>query len=161
MSDTRTVDAGTLSAAVRTLTAISWPVPVDDVARVVADLGWTVVAGTEGEFLKADTGWGLSRSIADLSSDDGALTTISFRVTDVVSAETPWRADFINDAFATSVTTVGAELGAPTTRRRKPTPQVAWELSNGGRLTVSGIESSVSVVVVSAEYAEVLRELGD
>ena len=31
-------------------------------------LGWTVVPGTEGRYLTAETGWQLTRSTADFSS---------------------------------------------------------------------------------------------
>ena len=161
MVNPRMVDADVLAAALRTLAAVSWPVPIGDVPALVAALGWTVVPGTEGEFLKADTGWPVSRTTADFSSDRFGLTEVSFPVSDIVLDKTPWRADFINDALSTAVATATAELGGPSTRIRKPNPKVWWDLPNGGRITVSAIELAVSVDVHSAEYSAVMRDLGN
>lgn len=73
---------------------VSWPVVDAAVGSLVEQLGWKIVSDPSDEFVRADTGWALSRPTADLSSDSGELTSVSFRITDVVLDEVDWRADF-------------------------------------------------------------------
>ena len=160
MSDAHVAPIELVSDVLARIAAITWPVAEADEPALVEALGWTVVPGTEGRYLEAETGWPINRSTADFSSGRiEQLTSISFSVTDVVAEPAPWRADFLNDALAEIVTAVKSVLGSPTATRRRPEPEAIWKLANGGRITIAIIESSVDVIAHSAEYAEVMDTL--
>ena len=160
MADLRVVEADVLAAALRTLAGVSWPVPVDEVPGLVASLGWTVAPGSSSRSLEADTGWALSSAAADFSSDKLALATVSFRVTDDLLDASPWRGRLLRDAFTVAVAVATSEFGEPTARIAGPTPQVWWDLLGGGRLEIAVADTSVTVGVYSAEYADEVRRLG-
>ena len=159
MTDPRVVDATELARVLRTLAAVRWPVPVDEVPGLVATLGWTVVAGTGGRSLHARTGWALDGAPADFSSDKLGLATVSFGVTDEVPDAAPWRGRLLRDAFTTVAAVASAEFGAPTGGVPRPDPQAWWDLPGGGRIEIGVGDTSVAVGVYSAEYADEVRSL--
>lgn len=160
MADVRVVEPDVLAAALRTLAGVDWPVPVDEVPGLVAALGWTVLPGTGGRSLQADTGWALSSAAADFSSDKLALATVSFGITDDLFDVSPWRGRLLREAFIAAVAVATPELGEPTGRIAGPTAQVWWDFLGGGRLEIAVADTSVAVGVYSAEYAEEVRRLG-
>jgi hypothetical protein len=153
------VDADVLTAALRTLAGASWPIPVDEVPGLVASLGWAVVPGTEGRSLQADTGWPLSSAAANFTSDKLGLATVSFAVTDDLLDASPWRGRLLRDAFTTVVAVATPEVGEPTGRVAGATPQVWWDLPNGGRIEIAVADTSVMVGAYSSEYADDVRRL--
>lgn len=154
------VDADVLSAALRTLAGVSWPVPVDEVPDLVASLGWTVVPGTGGRSLQADPGWELSSAPADFVSDKLGLATVSFPVTDDLLDASPWRGRLLREALAAAVAIAAPHLGEPTGRIAGPSPQVWYDLPAGGRIEIVASDTSVIVGAYSAEYADEVRRLG-
>ena len=157
MTDARLVPGGVLSPALSTFASLTWPVPDSKLPGLISALGWSVLPGTEDPYLKADTGFDINRQIADFSSHDATLTSVSFRVSDVVVDETPWRDDFLQDAFASAVDCASRALGRWSSRSRGSRPQAVWDLPSGGHITISRAKSSVSVEVESAEYAGATR----
>jgi hypothetical protein len=140
--------------------ALTWPVPQDDLPSLVGALGWSVTSDSgEGDVL-ADSALPINRPTAQLTCIRGELNSVSFAVTDVVLEQTPWRAGFLQDAFADIVAGATQALGSPAKRTRKPSPEVRWELANGGRVTITMLSASISVAVDSARYADALRTLG-
>ena len=160
MSRVDDVRTSPLGSVIRVLGGLVWPVSETQLPQLAKTLGWAVTSAPGGRHVRADTTLPVNRRSATFSCRNGQLTSITFRTSDVMPDDVPGRADAINDAFTDAVSSTSEVLGAPTRRVKSREPEAVWELPNGGRLTVSAIESSVSVVAHSAEHAADLRRLG-
>jgi hypothetical protein len=160
MAEANATSAEQIAALLSRFAAVTWPVPEAEVSALVNTLGWSVTSDSGKGIVLADSALPINRSDAELTCVRGELNSVSFAVTDVVLEQTPWREEFLRDAFADVVDGATQALGAPAKRLRKPNPQVRWELANGGRVTITMLSVSISVEVASAHYAEALRTLG-
>ena len=143
----------------RRISTLVWPIAMEDEPAVVQQLGWTVVPGTEGRYLTAETGWQLTRSTADVSSGRvEQLTSITFRVTDIVEEQGTGTSEALDDAFAEIVAGVQQVLGDPASRFRKP-PTVTWEPASGGSIVIVRSDAAISVNAYSAKYTKARRTL--
>ena len=159
-SDARVAPVDQVAHVVSEFAALTWPLPDREVPALVERLGWTVIPGAEGKYLEADTGWRLNQNAADFSSDNHELTNVSFRVTDVILADVPWRSDFLDDAFTIVLGFLTSQFGPPTATERGSRPYGHRDLINHGRVAIARIKSSVTANGSSAEWAEVNRRLG-
>ena len=143
----------------RRVAALRWPIALADEPAVVEQLGWTVVPGTEGPYLEADTRWPVNRSTAEFLCDRSEeLTSIDFCVTDVVDDPAADQRDALDDAFAELVTAATSALGEPAQRSRAPA-KVTWLTPTGGSLSVTHHGVAVQVDVNSAKLTEAKRIL--
>ena len=159
MTTLRTAKPDEVAEVLRRIAGLSWPIPMDDEPAVVEQLGWTVVPGTEGRYLQADTGWGLNRSSADFASGRiEQLTSITFRVTDIIDEPDAASDDFPADAFADVVAAALRVLGEPSERSRRP-PTVTWLTAGGGSIAISHSDAAVTVNAYSAKLTTAKRTL--
>ncbi|WP_375482458.1 DUF6301 family protein [uncultured Jatrophihabitans sp.] len=159
MAGARGIDANALAKALRIFAGVRWPVAVDDVPDLVASLGWTIVPGTGGRSLQAQTGRTSHRTPAELTSDKLGLATVSFDITDDVPDASTWGGRLLRESFTDAAAIVATELGAPSGRFGGSTPQAWWDLPGGSRVEVGVGATAVTVGVYSAEYAEEIRTL--
>ena len=143
---------------VQVFASTPWPYPEAGIPDLVERLGWRLISPPDAEFPEADTSLPLQWATADFMSLDGELNGILFRVTDVVDDEAPWRADFVNDAYVTTIRAISTALGKPDQRGRTPDSRYTyWELATGGRITLYAFTSHLAIDVISAMYADLDR----
>ena len=95
------------------------------------------------------------------SRTSGHVGTVEFRITDVVQEDSPDRVAFMSNVFSAVVARFRATWGKGKVKRGKHEQRALWDLPGGSRVEISNIWSSVTCSILSPDYAEVERYLGE
>jgi hypothetical protein len=139
MTERRVLSDQEITDLVTELRSLEWSWSPDEVERVVAGLGWTIMGRARRDFvLETEFGMGTGSVEVDRSDRVERITTTVSTPVDPDAAED--RA-FTQDAFARAVAAATRTLGEPTQRVPGEYPEVRWR----------GAESTIAVKRVSSE----------
>ncbi|MGM1059022.1 DUF6301 family protein [Saccharothrix sp. Mg75] len=126
---------------------IPWPVSRADAQRRAVDrLGWVIEVEDGLGYLvnPAFTPPGVSMSGID------TVSSVRFRITDVVAEETPATRAFLGDLFTLAVREGAARLGRPSLRRDRGCTDATWEVETA-QVTITLLSRSVAVRFLTPE----------
>jgi hypothetical protein len=149
MTAWRALDADALRDLVTRLRGLSWQWQASELPAVADKLGWRLTRQSPGGGASASTGEFGGREVTVVGRD-GAVQTVSVRVSDSAGQQTPEGRAFLRDAFADSVDALTHLLGTPTKRRLGDRPTVRWR---DDELTVSVIGFGNSILLTIAPTA--------
>lgn len=122
--------------------AFSWR--IEDVAELVAGLGWREVDRAPGGSVRAATGLPVNDARAEVWTGEGVVDRVSVQASDRVTRSDPDGAATLQDAFVAAVAAASAVFGEPTDRRPGAGAEVRWRRAGE---TVRVIRGAASVVI--------------
>lgn len=148
---------GDLLAITRLWVDQGWPIAPQQADEAARSLGWR--EPEEGRFILP---YDVSQPAVRIGQgrEEYGVTTINFRLTDVVMEASPERDAAMNDAFVGYVAAIKEVWGKPRMKRSKKDQDAFWELPNGVVLQVSNVWCAIYWILYSPSYAEVEKELG-
>jgi hypothetical protein len=136
------------------LAGLRWSWSVDELDRVVEELGWTVAAAPQGPSHSAVLRTGLPiDGLADLVLGRDGAGELVVRLSEPVEPDSPQAPADNRDAFALSARAVTTVAGEPVDRRPGETPEVRWQASSGVLRVTQGV-LYVELALMSASYSE-------
>jgi len=152
VSEFNVVSENELRPVLAKLAHLQWPVPFDDAAGVLADVGWVLQNQNVGR-----TGFDISLPTFDIIELGGELSRAIFPVTDVVDDSDDAGVAVLREAFRKVVDVVSACLGCKPTGPTWGYAGVKWDLPNGGQISVPEGFYYVEIQVVSKRLADLER----
>ncbi|MDT9592921.1 DUF6301 family protein [Nocardioides zeae] len=151
----RRADAEQVRAVVAALAPVTWPADRGLVTRLAADLGWTV----EREGLSnVDLRTGLTPAArAAVSARGDTVTRVQVDLAERADRREPTTAARVAEAYAALLPEVTAALGLEPTPAARREGHEAWDLPTGGRLSLEALSSTVVLVLLQQEWADVER----
>lgn len=139
-----------------------WPMNEKETAEYAAQLGWTTEE-EDGELYLVDLVSDLSMTDVDTATmPSGETASLQFRVTDVIRDITDESTEFLNDQYTLIYREAEARWGQATEKTVDSNGSMAtWDSEGKGRITLMGLQRSISVNFDTPQYATVLRQLGE
>lgn len=135
-----------------------WPLDRKAAEASCAALGWE---RDEKGFYVTPYNFKVPEVLLVTSRTSGHVGTVEFRITDVVQEDSPDRVAFMSNVFSAVVARFRATWGKGKVKRGKHEQRALWDLPGGSRVEISNIWSSVTCSILSPDYAEVERYLGE
>jgi len=135
------------------LAHLQWPIPFDDAASVLAEVGWMLQNQNVGR-----TGFDISLPTLDITELNGELASVLFPVTDMVNEDDDLGTEALREAFPTVVDMVSACLRCKPTGSIWGAAGVKWDLPNGGQISVPEGFCCIDVEVLSNRLADLERD---
>lgn len=152
MKTQNVADRSAVARLSEVLTGLSWPVSKQELTGVAAALGWSEARSTSRS-ARYRTGYIESPervSNASASVKDESVTEIQVKLS---GADASGAAD-----VAGARRQLGAELseilGEGAARQGS---DIAWDLDNGGRLWLKSLDTSVALIALQPDYADIER----
>ncbi|RRD02863.1 hypothetical protein EII34_15590 [Arachnia propionica] len=138
---------------------LDWPLSREQGYAACEALGWP---GTgDGRFVMPYGLRHLDKASVSAGRRGDDVAEVQFRLTDVVRDETPERDGFMNNVFTGCVAEFRGLWGKGKMKRGKLSQAAHWDTQNGCHLVVRNSWKSVSFVLYSPSFTEVLKSLGD
>ena len=153
MSELKVVTEDELRPVLDKLAHLRWPIPFDDAASVLTELGWTLKPPSVGH-----TRFNISLPTVDLGQLDGELSRIDFPVTDMVHQNDSAGMRAVQEAFPRVMQIVSSCLGCEPTGPIWGAAGVKWDLANGGQICVPEGVNSVDVEVYAKCWVDLERD---
>jgi hypothetical protein len=152
MTAWRALDAEALRTLVTRLRGLSWQWQASELPSVAEQLGWQLTRQSPSGGAGADTGEFGGREVTVVGRD-GAVQTVSVRVSDSAGQQTPEGRAFLRDAFADCVAALTELLGEPTRRRLADRPTVRWR-DDEHTVSVIGFGNSILLTIAPTAVQE-------
>ncbi|MDQ0642118.1 DUF6301 family protein [Microbacterium murale] len=139
---------------------LPWPLSRAEVHRLAIEhFGWTAEIEDDEEFLVNSVSGLSDPDVATVASREW-LSSLNLQVTDRIQDESAESAAFLGDVF-TSVVREGAERwGGPAMERKKTQEVATWNMSSGGKASLTLLSRSVSVAFFTPQRVEADRKAG-
>jgi hypothetical protein len=158
MTAWRALDAPALRDLVTRLRTLPWQWRAADLPAVAESLGWQLAHRSPDGGALGSTGEFGGREVT-VVGHDGAVQTVSVRVSDAAGQRTPQGRAFLRDTFAESVAVLTDLLGTPTKRQHGDRPAVRWR-DEDQTVSVLGFGNSILVTIAPTAVQDHL-ERGD
>lgn len=139
MAEWRVLSDQEITDLVTKLRSLKWSWSPDEVERVVADFGWTIMGRARRDFV-LETEFGMGTGSVEVDRSD-RVNRITITVSTPLDPDVAEDRAFTQDAFARVVASVTQALGEPTQRVPGEYPEVRWRSA----------ESTIAVKRVSSE----------
>jgi hypothetical protein len=137
------------------LRTLPWQWRATDLPAVAESLGWQLTHQSPDGAALASTGEFGGREVTVVGRD-GAVQTVSVRVSDAAGQRTPEGREFLRDTFAGSVAALTDLLGTPTERQHGDRPAVRWRDDNQ-TVSVLGFGNSILVTIAPTAVRDVVE----
>jgi uncharacterized protein DUF6301 len=151
MTERRVLPDQEITDLVTKLRSLKWAWSPDEVERVVADLGWTIMGKARKDFV-LETEFGMGTGSVEVDPSD-RVDRITTTVSTPVDADTAEERAFTQDAFARVVAATTQALGEPTQRVPGEYPEVRWR-GTESTITVKRVSTEVMLYLATNEWVD-------
>ncbi|MDO5065928.1 MAG: DUF6301 family protein [Propionibacteriaceae bacterium] len=134
-----------------------WPLTREQGYAACEALGWP---GTGDGGFVMPYGLNMPEASVIVGKEEGGVTRIYFRVTDVQREAPADEQLALNDLFVSYVDALRAVLGRGKTKKSKEDHEATWDTSNGAHIELVNNWRTIRLYVFSPSYVETLRYLG-
>ena len=136
-----------------------WPLSREQGYAACEALGWP--GTSDGGFVMPYGVQHVDEASVIVGQEEQGVTEIEFWLTDVVREASEERDVFMNNAFAGCVDSFRQLWGKGKVKRSKEAQEAHWDAPNGCHVMLVNNWMSVTFMLYSPSYAEVLKSLGD
>lgn len=156
MTELSVVEPGQLTSIVNIFAQLAWPQPRERMAAIADQIGWNVRRDSDSG-MTADTGFAVTPPVARVLYDAGEIGEVTVSLTDRVRNPDAASRRALLAAIERVIPELSGLLGRPVSPDRGRGAPVTWDLSNGGRVSVSESGGAARLTIMQKRYADIER----